>query len=80
VAVVFELPPGLRFYVIYHIIDLPASKQVISLDSLPLGETYIADFASPIQWGEFSLMHWDDDSLIEWDAATAAPQTIDLKR
>ena len=73
-----ELPPGLPIDD-YQTIDLPASRQSISLDGLPLGESYTASFASPIQWDEFSFIQWDDGSVIEWDHATVAPQTIDLK-
>src|SRR5687767_15295032 len=39
----FELQPGLPILT-YQVIDLPASRQMISLDSLPLGEALTAGF------------------------------------
>jgi hypothetical protein len=79
-TVIFDLSPGLPLST-YQILDLAASKQFISLDGLPLGDSLLVeDASSPILWNDFSLILWNDDTVIEWDDAELTPQTIDLKR
>lgn len=76
-----DIPPGLPITSTHQTVDLPASKQAISLDGLPLGESVFAEGTpSPIQWNDYSLIRWNDDTIIEWDDADLTPQTIDLKR
>jgi hypothetical protein len=74
-----DLPPGLPILT-YQTLDLPASKQVISLDGLPLGEGVLTETPSPILWNDDTLILWNDDTNIEWDHNTLSPPTIDLKR
>lgn len=76
---IIELPPGLPLDT-YPVVDLPASAQTISLDSLPLGEAADLSFPSTITWESGADVTWESGEDIEWENNTSVtPQSVPLK-
>jgi len=75
---IIELAPGLPI-VSYQTLDLDARVQAISLDGLPLGDSFTASFTSDILWDDGTQILWDDDTPILWGEPVVSPSIVELK-